>query len=139
MANFFAAESLFFRAGTLRVEVIELLEGKEGAGGVIGKPLEVQAASRVFKITVPQVGHFEVRAEPMGKLSKQAEALHPFLYREGNTTFLEEHRWGAETLASPRLPHGAPLVHFVIYTEQYVVDVLATGTPSVVEIPRNAA
>jgi hypothetical protein len=132
VCRFHSAQALSFDDGVLRVRVVELLEG--APDGLIGRPLQVRPESRKFEVVIEQVGHFQVRPEPVGSLSARRERLHEFLYREHGTEFHAQHAWGAETLASPRLPHGASVVHYVVYAENYVVDVLASQEPTVTEV-----
>ena len=136
MSRYHRAEGLTFDNGVLRVRLVELLEGEED--GLIGRPLQVLPGSRLFDVVIEQVGHVQIRPEPMGELSTHAKRLREFLYREHDTTFLAQHSFGAETFASPRLPHGTSVVHYVIYAENYVVDVLAAREPTITELKRAA-
>jgi hypothetical protein len=135
MRRFFCVKTLDFANGVLCVRLTELLEGEEGADGLIGRPLEIQSASRTYEVVIEQVGHFQVRPEPVGGLSEHATPLQDFLYREENSSFHVEYAWGTETFV-PCIPQGATVAHYVVYAENYVVDVLTAREPKVTEIGR---
>ncbi len=75
----------------------------------------------------------------MGALSANADRLHEFLFREVGTEFQAQHEWGAKTMAIPRLRREAAVMHYVVYAENYVVDVLASHEPVVIELKNAAA
>ena len=138
MKRFFWIETLNFADGVLRIRLTELLEGEDGAGGFVGRPLEIQSASHTYDVVIEYVGHFQLHLEQTDGLSERAVPLQNFLYREEGSVFHAELAWSIETFANPPIPQGAAVVHYVVYAENYVVDVLAAQEPNVTEVNRGA-
>jgi len=133
MPSHHIVEELAFREAKLSLLVVELLQGEPD--GLIGLPLVKRAESRRYTVEFSCVGHFKVGPEPFANISSNAIKEADFLYREPESQYLQDLRDSVSTFPMTRPWPANPVVrHYIVYAENFVLEVLAAVEPSVQEV-----
>ncbi|MFT3758964.1 hypothetical protein [Thauera sp.] len=135
MPQYHVIRELGFEDGALSIGLEELLEGPPD--GFVGLPLMVLPASRKYAVRIAGVGHFVVCPEPVFSFGSNARKLTDFLYEEDDSALLAEYGWGAATfnLGHPRLVNRE-MRHFVVFADNFVVNVLSASEPTYSEVAK---
>jgi hypothetical protein len=133
MASYHIVEDLAFREANLSLLVVELLQGEPD--GFIGLPLVKRPESRRYRMEFSCVGHFKVGPEPFANISSNAIKQTDFLYREPESQYLRDLGDSVSIFPISRpWPENPVVRHYVVYAENFVVEVLAAVEPSIQEI-----
>ena len=134
--KYYSVEEVSFAKGILTVRVASLHTGQPD--GLIGLPLTKTPESRSYLVTFKQVGRFRVLREPWNQLKDPFESLAKFVHRQLQSPYLAQNLESV-TIFNPDVPHGAQVQHYVVYGENYVVDVLAADSPTIRQLDRQSS
>jgi hypothetical protein len=133
MPSYYVVNDLAYREGKLSLLVVELLQGEPD--GVIGLPLVKRPESRRYRVEFSCVGHFKVGPEPFANISSNAIQQTEFLYREPESQYLRDLGGSVSIFPMSRPWPANPVIrHYVVYAENFVLEVLAAVEPSVQEV-----
>ena len=133
MPNYHVVDDLAFRQGKLSLLVVELLPGEPD--GLIGLPLVKRPESRRYRVEISCVAHFKVGPEPFANISSNAIRQTDFLFHEPDSQYLRDLADSVSTFPMSRpWPENPVVRHYVVYAENFVLDVLTPVEPSVQEV-----
>jgi hypothetical protein len=133
MPSYHIVDDLAFRERKLSLLVVELLQGEPD--GLIGLPLVKRPESRRYRVEFTCVGHFKVGPEPFANISSNAIKQTDFLYREPESQYLRGLGDSVSTFPMSRpWPENQVIRHYVVYAENFVLEVLAAVEPSIQEV-----
>jgi len=133
MPSYHFVDDLAFREGKLSLLVVELLQGEPD--GVIGLPLVKRPESHRFRVEFSCIGHFKVGPEPFANISSNAIKQTDFLYCEPESQYLRDLADSVSTFPMSRpWPENPVVRHYVVYAENFVLEVLAAVEPSTQEV-----
>ena len=133
MPSYHVVDDLAFCEGKLSLLVVELLRGEPD--GLIGLSLTKRPESRRYRLEFSYVGHFKAGPEPFSNISANAMKQTDFLYCEPDSQYLRDLADSVSTFPMTRPWPANPVVrHYVVYAENFVLDVLAAIEPSIQEV-----
>ncbi len=91
--------------------------------------MTVTKESSRYLVKFERAGRFRVISEAFNEFQKPYEVITNFVYRMIDSKYLKEH--GASAKVFSGIPHDAEIKHYVVYSELYVVDVLASEPPTI--------
>lgn len=120
--RYFELVSMEYAAAALTVRLTELLEGDPD--GYIGRPLVRRPNSRTFTVRFTNVTEFRSRAEPCYVLEGTRRIVTDYLCECVGSDYIHQ--------VCP-FGRGAkePARHFVVFTEQVVIEALSSNEPTV--------
>jgi len=127
-SKFHIINEIKFLPSALTIQLTSLHTGKPN--GLIGLPLTVTSESSRYLVKFEHVGRYRVISEAFNEFKEPYEKITNFLYRMLDSKYLQQNVDSAKIFAY-KIPHNAEIEHYVVYSEYYVVDVLAAEPPTV--------
>ena len=125
-------EIKFIPRSSLSIQLTALHRGEPDGG--IGIPLIVTKDSSKYLVNFERAGRFRVLSEAFNELKKPYEKINNFLYGMLDSKYLREHESSAKIFTN--IPFDAEIKHYMVYSEFFVVDVLASEPP-IIEVVEN--
>ena len=122
---------------TVELVLVEGLQGPDGEGGLVGRPLRPDQRSRYARVTFDRVVRLEIRPEWTDGISayETFEALGP-VTRLLRSRLLDS--WNQEAGLDHVDPPLSPrFYHYRVYSVTNIFDIGATDAPHVVLLPRD--
>lgn len=129
-SKFHIIDDVKFTPNTLSLYITSLHTGKPD--GLIGLPLVVTELSSRYLVEFEVVGRFQVVNEAFNKFKKPYEKITEFLYKMIDSQYLQEYGDSAKFFVRGTTSETT-IEHYVVYSENFVVDVLS-GTPPIIKI-----
>lgn|SRR6185503_18017303 len=135
-SKFHIINEIKFLPSALTIRLTSLHTGKPD--GLIGLPLTVTNESSSYLVQFEHVGRFRVISEAYNEFKEPCEKITNFVYKMIDSKYLQEYGGSAKIFAHD-IPHEAEIKHYVVYSEFYVVDVLATESPTIEVVERKSS
>jgi hypothetical protein len=127
-SKFHIIDEINFLPSALTIRLTALHNGKPD--GLIGLPLMVTNESSRYLVKFEHVGRFRVINEAWNEFKKPYEEITNFVYRMIDSQYLQKYDETAKMFAFD-VPYDAKIEHYVVYSENYVVDILSASPPTV--------
>ena len=127
-SKFHIINEIKFLPGSLTIQLTSLRNGVPD--GLVGLPLTVTNESSRYLVTFEKVGRFRVISEVFNEFKEPYEEITNFVYRMIDSKYLQEYSETARIFAYD-IPDDADIKHYAVYSEYYVVDVLAAKSPTI--------
>src|SRR5688572_30807740 len=127
-SKFHIINEIKFLPSVLTIQLTSLHSGEPD--GLVGLPLTITNESSKYLVTFEKVGRFRVISEAFNEFREPYEEITTFVYRMIDSRYLQEYGETAKTFTYD-IPQDADIKHYAVYSEYYVVDVLAAQSPTI--------